>query len=101
MSFFGSSSSMEDLQTTSKNTAIPIWACALIVIVITAGAFWLFGGEHYLAHKANIDYRHFHHEDDASNWVVWLSYCLETGLVAALVAFVVSVLAVIFIRRAK
>lgn len=71
----------------------------LVIVLITAGSFLLFGGEHYLANKADIDYKFFHHLEDSADPVNWVTYLLETGQLAGILVFVVSVLTALFFNR--
>ncbi|MFX7013361.1 hypothetical protein ABTH90_17515, partial [Acinetobacter baumannii] len=72
----------------------PVWACVLIVLGSTVLAFWIFGGQHYLANRANIDYGHFHHVEDETDPLNWFFYLLETGVLAGGSAFLLSSLTV-------
>lgn len=81
---------------------IPWWASTLFVVVCTGAAFWIFGGQHYFAHRAEIEYSLFTHEDEAQDPLRWLVWLFQTGIVSALIGFVISaIVASRFIRRAK
>lgn len=85
-----------------KKAAVPIWACVLIVPVITFLAFWLFGGQHYIQHYATVSYSFFHHAEDESDPLTWFAFLLETGQLAGIIAFVSSIVALVIVnRRAK
>lgn len=90
---------MDEIQTTPNKKVIPIWVCVFIVILFTVSAFWLFGGQHYLAHKSDIDYGYFHHPEDDSDPLNWFSFLLGTGQLAGFIAFVGTVVAVIVINK--
>lgn len=93
---------MEEEKSSEAKSKIPsILIGVLVVILLTAGSFWLFGGEHYLAHKADIDYRFFHHVEDDSNPINWISFLLETGQLAGFLVFSSSLLAVILYNRKR
>ncbi len=70
----------------------------LIVLGCTGLAFWIFGGQHYIAHHADIDYGHFHHVEDETNLLNWFFYLLETGVLAGVSALLLSSLTVILIN---
>jgi succinate dehydrogenase/fumarate reductase cytochrome b subunit len=69
---------------------IPWWVSALFVVVCTSAAFWFFGGQHYLAHRAEIEYSLFTHEDEAQDPLRWLIWLFQTGTVSALIGFIIS-----------
>jgi hypothetical protein len=78
---------------------IPLWACFLIVAGLTFSAFWFFCGQHYVAHRCDIDYGLFHHEEDNTNPLSWLAWFIQTGTLSGFTAFVVSTVTVIGINR--
>ncbi len=93
---------MEEEKSSEAKSKIPsILIGVLVVILLTAGSFWLFGGEHYLAHKADIDYRFFHHLEDDSNPINWISFLLETGQLAGFLVFMASVLTITFYKKKR
>lgn len=89
----------EEKSSVAKSKIPSILIGVLVVILLTAGSFWLFGGENYLAHKADIDYRFFHHMEDDSNPVNWIAFLLETGQLAGFLVFSASVIIVILYNK--
>ncbi len=89
----------EEKTTEPKSKLLSILVGILVVVLLTAGSFWLFGGEHYLANKADIDYRFFHHIEDESNPVNWITFLLETGQLAGFLVLAFSVLTIIFYNK--
>jgi len=89
---------MEQPKTKSKAKSIPMWAGALIAIGAAVIAFWFFGGQNYVAHKADIDYGHFHHAEDESNPLNWFFFLLETGQLAGFVALMLAIAVVALIN---
>jgi hypothetical protein len=72
-----------------------MWGSLLIIVIVTIAAFWLFGGEHYLAHKSEIDYELFHHQEDETNPLSWVGLFIESGACGAFIGLVVSSTALI------
>ncbi|MBA4027044.1 MAG: hypothetical protein C0473_02265 [Cyanobacteria bacterium DS3.002] len=89
----------ENKTTTKKSKKLSILVSILVSVLLTAGSFWLFGGEHYLANKADIDYRFFHHQEDDFNPVNWIAFLLETGQLAGFLVFITSALTIILYNR--
>jgi hypothetical protein len=73
---------------------IPLWGILIIIVFATASAFWFFGGQNYLAHKADIDYSLFHHAEDETNPLSWLGLFVQSGACAACLGLMISSVAV-------
>jgi hypothetical protein len=86
-------------QADKSSKPIPVWICALAVVLLTGGSFWFFGGANYIAHRAAIDYAHFHHEEDMTNLLAWSAYFAETGVTAAIGTMILSTSVLIHLRK--
>lgn len=69
---------------------ISVWACVLIVAVITILAFLCFGGAHYIQNQHEIDARYWRRASDLQNWMQWAFYLTDIGAVAGLLGLIGS-----------
>jgi hypothetical protein len=93
---------VNEMMQSKLSGAVPIWASVLIVAGCTLAAFWLFGGQHYLANQSTIEYTIFHHAEDATDPLAWFSWLIQTGTLGAMAVFLLSATCItIFNKRAK
>lgn len=91
---------VEDLKTNNlKSPRIPLWVCVLVVILVTAGAFLIFGGANYIQNAHEIDSHYWHRARDWNDWMRWTVYLLDIGVVAGFLGFVGSTITLTVVNR--
>lgn len=78
------------MENVGKSKPLSWWLSVLIVVSSTLAAFWIFGGQHYLTHRYEIEHSLFTHEDEAEDPVRWVSWLFQTGIASGVGGFVVS-----------